>query len=134
MDFRHVLAVLVDIVFVIDKLVPNELLGVSGHVSQLRYPIYNIRYQVKAIQIIANDHVKRCRRGAFFFIASYMQILMISASVGQTMYQPGIAVIGKDDRFVGGEQRVKVMVRQAMRMFLFWLQCHQVDYIYNAYF
>jgi len=39
---------------------------------------------------------------------------MIDASVGEAMNEPRIAVIRKHDRFVGGEQRVEVSMRESM--------------------
>jgi hypothetical protein len=36
-----------------------------------------------------------------------MQVVVTPAPVGQSVNQPGIAMEGKDDRLVGGEQRIK---------------------------
>ena len=43
------------------------------------------------------------------------------------MDQPRVAVVGEDDRLVGGEHHVEVAVGQPVRMLGFVLQAHQVD-------
>jgi hypothetical protein len=39
-----------------------------------------------------------------------MEVPMVGAAIGQAMDQPGVAVLGKDDGLVGGEQSVEVAV------------------------
>ena len=52
--------------------------------------------------------------------------------IGQPVDEPGIAVERKDDRFVLGKQDVKFLVGETVRMFLLWLQGHQIDDVDNS--
>ena len=57
---------------------------------------------------------------------------MIGAAIGQTVDQPGIAVEGKDDRLVPGEEDVEVLVGDAVRVLALRLQRHQIHDIDDA--
>jgi hypothetical protein len=46
---------------------------------------------------------------------------MVRASVGEAVDQPGIAMLGEDDGFVGGEEGIEIFVRQPVRMLGRWL-------------
>ncbi len=95
-----------------------RLFGIGRVITQFGHPVDHVRDQMEAVHIVAHDHVERRRRSAFFFVAAHVQIVMIGTPIGQAVNQPGIAVIGEDDRFVGGEERVEILSGQAMRMFL----------------
>ena len=51
-DFRHVLAVLVDVLLVLDELVLNHLLQRCAARAQLRQPIDHILHQVEPVKIV----------------------------------------------------------------------------------
>ena len=125
---------LVDVFLVIDKRIADRLLGVGCPRAQLRQPIDHVLHEMITIQIVEHAHVKRRSRGAFFLVAAHVQIVVISAPVGQAMDQPGVAVKSKDDRFVLGEQRVKIFVAQTVRVLVGRLQGHQVDYVNDTNF
>ena len=57
---------------------------------------------------------------------------MLCSPVGQPVNQPRIAVEGEDDRLVGGEQRVEIVIRKPVRMLARRLQLHQVDDVDDA--
>src|SRR6266436_2939295 len=54
---------------------------------------------------------------------------MIRAPIGQAVNQPGIAVVGKDDRLVDCKDRVELTVGKPVWMFGCGLNRHQVNYI-----
>ncbi len=133
-DFRHVVAVLVDVVLVFDKLLAERLLEVRRPSAQLRQPVDHVHDQVAAVQVVQNHHVERSRGRAFFLVAAHVQVLVVRAAVGQAMDQPGVAVEREDDRLVLREETVEVLVAQAVRVFARWLELHQIHNVDHADF
>src|SRR5690606_717934 len=127
LHFRHVLAVLVNILLVLDQLVANVLLSVGRAGPQFRHPIDNVANQVEAIDVVEHRHIERRGRCSLFLVAADMQVVMIRAPVRQPVNQPWVAVIGEDNRFIARKDRVEVAIRQSVRMLCFRLQRHQVD-------
>ena len=62
-----------------------------------------------------------------------MDVLVVSAAVGQPVNQPGIAMIGENDRLIGGKQRIEILIAQSMRMLGLRLDGHQIDDIDHAH-
>lgn len=62
-----------------------------------------------------------------------MQLGVAGTAIAEAVDQPGIAVIGKEDGFVGTEQGVEGVARQAVGMLLLGLQGHQVDDVDEAH-
>ena len=52
---------------------------------------------------------------------------MVGAPVGQPVDEPGVAVVGEDDRPVGREERVELAVGQPVGMLRLRLEAHEVD-------
>ena len=50
-----------------------------------------------------------------------MQLRVIGPATGQPMDQPRVAVVGEDDRLVGGEQGIELGLRQAVGVCGIWL-------------
>ena len=101
-----------DVLLVLDELVADGLLGVGGLGAELRHAIDHVGDEVKAVQIVHHDHVERRGGRAFFLVAAHVQVLVVGAAIGEPMNQPGIAVIGEDDRLVGREEHVEILVAQ----------------------
>ena len=59
---------------------------------------------------------------------------VVGPPVGQAVDQPGIAVLGENHRFVLGEQRVEILVGEAVRMLLVRLQRHEIDDVHHPDF
>ena len=97
------------------QLVADGLLGVGGARAQLRHAVDDVGDQMKAVEVVQDDHVERRGGRAFFLVAAHVQIVMIGAAIGQAMDQPRIAVKGEDDRLVGREEDVEILVAQAVR-------------------
>src|SRR2546430_6444626 len=107
-DLRHVLAVFVDVSFVIEEFVADELLDVSRAGGEAGDAIDDVADEVEAIEIVKHNHVEGSGRCSFFFIAANVKVLVIGAAIGQAMNEPWISVISEDDGFVFGEERVEI--------------------------
>src|SRR5205085_11983678 len=57
-DFRPVLAVFVNVGFVVDELVANSLFGVGGARTEARHAIDDIAGQVKSVELIQHYHIE----------------------------------------------------------------------------
>ncbi len=106
-----------NVLFVLDELVTQELFEMRADALQSRDAADHVARQVKAIQIIKDGHIERCRCCSLFLVSTDVEIVMIRAPIGQTMNQPRIAVVGEDDRLVGREDRVELPVGEAVGMF-----------------
>jgi len=71
-NFRHVLAVFGDVVFVFEELVADVLLGVGGRRSQLRQPVQHVAKQMKPVEVVQHHHVERRGRRAFLLEAAHV--------------------------------------------------------------
>ena len=83
--------------------VAEELFGVCCFRPQTRHAIDDVVSQVEAVEVIQHDHIEGGGRCSLFLVPANVQMLMIVPAIRQAMNQPGIAVIGEDDRFVLGE-------------------------------
>ena len=116
-DLRHVLAVAVDVLFVLDQLVLQLPLQMNALAARLRQAIDDVHDEMEAIQIVEYRHVEGGRDRAFFLVAADVKVGVIGAAIGQPVNQPRVGVEGEDDRFVRREQGVELRIAQAVRMF-----------------
>src|SRR4051794_14106206 len=92
-DFRHIDTMLMNVLFVLDEFVAQQLLEMSTDALQFGHAVYGVSCKMESVQFIHYRHVEwRCRR-AFFFIAAYVQVVMIVAAISQPVNQPRISVI-----------------------------------------
>ena len=110
-----------NVCFVLDEFIAHGLFGIRGHRPKLRYPVDHVDDEMETVKIVEHGHIERGCGRPFFLVPTDMQIVMVGPPIGETMDQPRIAVIGEDDGLVGREQRIKVTVREPMRMFFLWL-------------
>jgi hypothetical protein len=115
-DFRQVLAVLVDVVLVLDKLVLELLSHIDALVAGLRQAVDGVYHKVKAIQIVQHGHVEGRCDGPLFLVAPDMDVVVVGAAVGQPVDQRRVGMEGEDDRLVLGEERIEIHVAQPMRV------------------
>ena len=108
-DFRHILAVLVDVVLMLNELVAHLLLQVGAFGTHARQAIHHILHQMKAVQIVLHSHVKGSRDGALFFVASNVQVV-VGPAVGEPVDQRRVSMETKYDVFVFREQRVVILL------------------------
>src|SRR5215469_2053613 len=109
-DFRHVLAVLAHILLMLHKFVAQHLLEMRAHVAQSRHAINHITGKVKPIEFIHDSHVERRSSCTFFFVPMDMEVVVTGAPVGEPMYKPGVAMVGKHHWSIGCEDGIKVAV------------------------
>ena len=131
-DLGHIVAVPGDELLVVDELVADRLLGVGGPRPELRHAVDHVAHQVEAIEIVQHAHVERRRGGALFLVAAHMDVVVARAPVGQPVNEPRVAMEGEDDRLVGREQRVEIVIRETVRVLARGLQLHQIDDIDDA--
>src|SRR5579863_1324810 len=130
-NFRQIDPMATDVIFVVKEPIADELLEISGLRSQTRYAVHDVAGEVKAVNLIEDHHVEGCRRGSLLLISPNMEIGMIRPAIRQAMDQPGITVVGKNDRFILGEEDIKLFVAQSVRMLASRLERHQIDDINN---
>src|SRR5438270_4087109 len=130
LHFRHVFAVRNHIFFVLCQLTLEECNCIIGLESG--NSMDGVNGELKAVHIVEYDHIKRSGCSSLFFIATHMHVVMVPATVAQTVNQPGIAVVCKDHRLVRGKQRVKRLIGQTMRMLPGRLQRHQVYDVHHS--
>ena len=70
--FGHILTVGRDVLAVFDELVADKLLHIRACPAEFRHPIDYISDQMKAIHIVAHDHIKRRGGRAFLFVSTHM--------------------------------------------------------------
>src|SRR5258708_23988872 len=129
----HIVSVASDIILVIVQFVANCLLRVRCPLGKHRNSVDHRVDQRKAIHEVENDHVEGRSCCAFFNVASNVQILMRMSPERQAMNQPRVTMERKDDRLIDREKRVELGVRQSVRMLLWRLKRHQVDYVDDSY-
>ena len=71
-----------DILLVLDELIAHRLLGVSSQVAELRRSVDDVAGEVKAIEIIARDHMKGSGRRPPLLVAAEMDVLVIGTPAG----------------------------------------------------
>ena len=106
---------LVDVLLVLDALVPHLLLQIVALGSQIWKAIDYVFHQVETVEIVLDPHVEGRRDRALFLVASHVQISVRSA-VSQSVNQPRISMKAKDDVFVFGEERVVVQISETVGM------------------
>ena len=58
---------------------------------------------MKAIQIIQHSHVEGRSNRALLFVTTNVNIMVISATVGEPVDQPRVGVVGEDNRLVSSK-------------------------------
>ena len=127
------LPALVDVVPMFDERVADGLLRVGGARTELRQAVNHVLDEMEAVHLVQYNHVERRRRGAFLLVTADVEVLVVRAAVGKAMDEPRVTMEGEDDRFVLREQRVEVVIAQAVRMFARRLELHQVHDIDDAH-
>ena len=104
--FRQVHTILVNILFMLYKLVAHSLIEISAPVAQLRQILDRFLHQVETVYLVLDTHIKRCGDRAFFFITADMNIAVIVTAIDELVYESRIAVESKDHRFIFGEEDI----------------------------
>src|SRR5205807_97175 len=101
------LAMFADVVVMFGQLGLQEFDDRLYRLAKLLRPMHGVDSQLEAVHIIQHHHVEGRGSCAFFFVASHMEIVVVMPPVAQTMNEPRIAMIGKDDRLAGSKNSVK---------------------------
>jgi hypothetical protein len=78
--FRQVLAVFINVLFVLDKLVLELLFQIDALTAGLRQAVNGVHNQVEAVQIVQHRHVKGRGDGAFFLVAANVEAATLDQS------------------------------------------------------
>src|SRR5437660_713401 len=131
-DFRQIVSAFANVLIMLNQFVAQQLFEVASDALQPWNTVHYIPSQVEAIKIVQDRHVERRCRRALLFVAPHMEIVMIVPAISEAVNQPGIAVIGKDDRLIHREHGVEIKIRETVRMLGRGLNGHQIDNIYHA--
>ena len=82
---------LVDIVLVLDELVPHRLLQIGALAAGLGQVVDDVLHEMEAVEFVLHAHVEGGGDRAFLLVAAHVKIA-VRPSVGQAMDQRGIAV------------------------------------------
>src|SRR5258708_22445377 len=93
-----------DVLLVLGQLALKLLDCIISNSLESLHAVDGIDGQVKAVHVVAHDHVKRGGGGAFFFISAHMKVVVVLAAVIQAVNQPRVSVIRKGDGVVGGKK------------------------------
>src|SRR5579863_2625088 len=113
-EFWHIHAMFVSVVLALDLHIAQHFFGMSARHFQPGHSVDNVDGQAKTIDLVLNSQIERRVDVPFFFVTTYMQVLVVGTSVGQAMDQPGITVEVENDRLVLSEQTVEVPVRESV--------------------
>ena len=116
-DFRHVFAVFADPGLVAGDGLAVALAGFVHPVAQARDAADGVEGELVAVHVVEHHHVEGGGGGAFFLVAAHVQVGVVVAAVGEAVDQPRVAVIGEDDGFVAGEQRIEGVIVEAVGVF-----------------
>lgn len=115
-NLRQVFPVLADVVLVLGELGFELLLQCVTFFACLRQILEGGEGEVETIQAVEHRHIKRRGGGSLFLEAMNMQTGVIRALIGEAVDQGRIAVMGKDDGFVGGEERIELGIAETVWM------------------
>jgi len=87
-DFGQVLAVQVDVSFVLDQLVPELLLQVDAPLAGLRHAIDCVHHEVEAVQVVQHRHVEGGGDSPLLLVTADVDVVVVGAAITQPMDQP----------------------------------------------
>ena len=102
-NLRHIFAIFVDVLLVLDQLVFELLLQVDALVAGLWKAVDGVHHQMKAVQLIQHRHIKGGGDSALFLITADVDVVVVGAAVGEPVDQPWVGVESEDDRLRLGE-------------------------------
>jgi len=112
-----------------DLLVEKALLRVPADFLQSGHSVDDIHGQAEAIDVVIDRQLQRRVDIAFFLVAANMHVVVIVATVRQTMNQPGLLVDVEDDRLVHREQGVEITIGKPVWVLRLGLKFEQVDHV-----
>ena len=128
-NLGKVLAVLMDELGVLNKLVAHLLVEVSTSVSELRKILKCKLYKVETIHMVLNTYIERSGDGTLFFVSAYMHETVVVTSVSKLMYKRCISVESKYNGLVLGEEHIVLGILKSVRMLVCGLELEEVNYV-----
>ena len=86
-NFRQVHTILVDILFVFNKLVAHSLIEIGASVAEHRQILESLLYQVETIYLVLYTYIERCGDRAFFLVTADVDVAVIMTAVNEFVYQ-----------------------------------------------
>ena len=124
-DLGQILTVFGDILLVLNELIPHLLQQIGTAVAQLGQMLDHIHHQMEPVDVVLDTHIKGRGDGTLLHVAADMEVLVVAVR-GQLVDQLGIAVEGKNDGLILGEQAVVIHIAEAVGMIVLGLS--DVDY------
>ena len=115
-NFRQILAVFVNVMFVLDEFVLHLLFQIGTLGTQMRHAIHHVLHEMKAVEVVLHAHIE-CRRDRPFFLVAADVKVAVRAAIGQPVDEPRVAMETKNDVLVFGEERIVIRFAQSVRMF-----------------
>src|SRR5271169_3713305 len=128
-NVRGVDAMLVCVPAAGDLPIPEFLLGMHANGLKFGNAVDGVNRKTEAVGLVVDRELHWRIDVAFFLVAAHVQVLVVGAPVGQPVDQPRVSVKIEDDRFISGEQGVKVLVRKSVRMLRAGLEFEKVDHV-----
>src|ERR1700733_12360306 len=102
-NMRHVVAMFVDVELVLDELVAQPLLLVTGDAVKLWNTVEHIACEMEPVEIVQHRHVERSGCGSFLLVPADVQVVVIRAPVGQSVNEPRIPMESEYDGLISRE-------------------------------
>src|SRR5579871_5490501 len=131
-DLRGVDAMFVCVPAAGDLTVAELLLGMCADALQSGDAVDGVDGKAEAVGFVVDRQLHRRIDVTFFLVAAHMQVLVVSAPVGQSMDQPRISMEIEDDRLVRREQGVEVLIGKSVRMLRAGLEFEKIDHVDEA--
>ena len=96
---------------------------------QPRHPVDHVHRQGEPVDLVLDRQFQRGVDVPLLLVPPHVQVLVVRPPVRQPVDQPRVAVEREDDRPVHREQAVKILVRQAVRVFGVRLEPEQIDHV-----
>ena len=68
--------------------------------AEAGHAVDHVHHEMEAVQVVEHHHVERRGGGALLLVAAHVEVVVVGAPVGEAVDQPGVAVVGEDDRAV----------------------------------
>ena len=116
-DFLLIDAFGMGVVDALDDLALQPFLDMSPGWLQTRNAIDDVNRQIEAVHLIEDRKLERSIDVALFLVSADVKVVMIFSAVTKLVDERSIRVEVEDNRFVCGEQRIEIAIREAMRVF-----------------
>src|SRR5215469_1436417 len=116
-DLGAVDSVLVSMALARKLTITEFFFSMRSNPLQFFHSVNGVDGEAEAVRLIVNGELHGRVNVSLLFVTADMQVPMICAAVSETVNQPRVAMKVENDRPVSCEERIKVRIRQAMRMF-----------------